>query len=273
MSARCPGAIAPIERPSACAPPAHAASCSRRPVERFSSPSALRLRCVRRCAYSSPRSSSAAETRTSESEPTPKRPPLARKLARIEHAVAEIGLGDRAQPGDGARRGDQLDLRRRRVRRVDQAPARIDRDRVVQELDRTLAVRGERILDLLHLLGDMDVHRPVRPALGDPRKVGEGDGAQRMRRDAELRIRKPGDRPRARLDEALEAVAVAEEPALALNRRRAAEIALGVERPAAASARCRSRRPPPRCARPSRRCCRKGARPARGAGSGTRRPR
>ena len=90
-------------------------------------------------------------------------------------------------------------------------------------------MRGERILDLLHLLGDMDVHRPVRPALGDPRQVGEGDGAQRMRRDAELRIRKPGDRPRARLDEALEAVAVAEEPALALNRRRAAEIALGVE--------------------------------------------
>ena len=60
------------------------------------------------------------------------------------------------------------------------------------------------------------------------RRSSERDGAQRMRRDAERRVGQAGDRPRARLDQALEAVAIVEEPALPRHRRRAAEIALCV---------------------------------------------
>jgi hypothetical protein len=69
----------------------------------------------------------------------------------------------------------------------------------------------------------------IGPAPGKPGEVVEGDGAQRMGGDAERRVRHPGDGARARRDEALEAVAAVEEPPLPGDRRRAAEVALGVE--------------------------------------------
>ena len=46
--------------------------------------------------------------------------------------------------------------------RVDEAPARVDRGVLEEPGDGAAPRPGEAILDLLHLLGDMDVHRTVR---------------------------------------------------------------------------------------------------------------
>ena len=90
------------------------APCCRRPAPRRTArvrstgraaASTLRARWARRCEYSSWRSSSGRPISTLESEPMPKRPPFARKSWRRKSAVAEIGLGDRAQAGDRAAAG------------------------------------------------------------------------------------------------------------------------------------------------------------------------
>ena len=86
-------------------------------------------RCESRCEYSSWRSSSATPISTLESEPMPKRPPCATKSGPRKSAVAEIGLGDRAEAGDRAARGHRRRLGVGHVGRVDQAPARVDRRR------------------------------------------------------------------------------------------------------------------------------------------------
>ena len=82
----------------------------------------------------------------------------------VEDAVAEIGLGDRAEPGHRAARGEPARLVVGHVRRVDQAPAPVDLGVVEQPFDRPRARPGEAVLDLLHLLGDVHVDRPVAGA-------------------------------------------------------------------------------------------------------------
>jgi hypothetical protein len=59
---------------------------------------------------------------------------------------------------------------------MDDAPAVVERDGVVEELDRTAPVRGEAVLDVLHLLRDVDVHRALGPALRRPPQVLQGNG-------------------------------------------------------------------------------------------------
>jgi len=54
----------------------------------------------------------------------------------VEDAVAEIGLGHRAEPGDGAGGGEADRLAGRHVRRVDQAPALRRAEGVHQPCDR-----------------------------------------------------------------------------------------------------------------------------------------
>jgi hypothetical protein len=175
------------------------------------------------------RSSSAAEIRTSESEPDAETPAHLQEARHIEHAVAEIGLRDRAEAGGDPASRHQIDLVRQGMGGVDQAPALIGVHRIEQEFDRTTAVARHAVLDLAQLLGHMNVHRAFRPALGGRAQIVEGDGAQRMRRDPKRRIRHGPDRLRARLDEALEIAGPVDEAALPGRRRRAPKIAVAVE--------------------------------------------
>ena len=79
-----------------------------------------------------------------------------------EDAVAEVGLGDRAEAGDGARWREPRGSRRRSSACSGQAPARVDAQAVEQERDRAGAEPGLDLLDLPHLLGGVDVHRVRR---------------------------------------------------------------------------------------------------------------
>ena len=89
-------------------------------------------------------------------------PAVRGKQRRWKDAVAEIGLGDRAQAGDGAAPGQRHGFGVGHVGGVDQAPALVDRGMAEQPLDRPRARPGEAVLDLAHLLGDVDVDRTVR---------------------------------------------------------------------------------------------------------------
>ena len=88
------------------------------------------------------------------------------------------------------------------VRRVDQAPARVDAGIVDEPRDRPLAQRGDAVLHLLHLLGGMDVHRALRVRGENFRERIRRDGAQRMRRDADARIGQRFQMPRERASSA-----------------------------------------------------------------------
>ena len=102
-SAALPAAMPAGPAPSAAAPPAE---CFVEQPAAGRAVGAGRARCARgcarRCEYSSWRNSSATPISTLESEPMPKRPPASRKRLAGERAVAEIGFGDGAKPGDCA---------------------------------------------------------------------------------------------------------------------------------------------------------------------------
>ena len=188
----------------------------------------------------------------------------------VEDAVAEIALGDRTEPGGRAAPCKRFRLRLRHVRRVDQAPAWIDVGVLKQPFDRTHAGEGERRLHLLHLLRGVDVDR----AVGHRRNGGKllrRDGAQAVRRDADIRTFSLRHGGLARREELREAVEVGDEAPLAGVRRSRRRNRHARRRPEAASCRCRSRRPRRECAPPSRRCRRRARRRCRDADSGIRR--
>src|SRR5918993_2993974 len=106
----------------------------------------------------------------------------------LENAVAEIGLGDGAQARHRAAGGDPQNLLRIEMGGVDQAPAPIDRSVIEQPRDGSPAGPCDAILDLLHLLGDVDMDRPG-PRMGhDLVQVLGRYRAQAVRRDAYHRI-------------------------------------------------------------------------------------
>ena len=78
---------------------------------------------------------------------------LGEEVRHVEQAVAEIGLGDRAEADDGLGLRDARAFAGVGVGGVDEAPVLIDLDRVHQQVDRPAAVRGEAVLDLARLLG------------------------------------------------------------------------------------------------------------------------
>ena len=142
-----------------------------------------------------------------------------------------------------------------------------------QPFDRARAGPGEAVLDLLHLLGDVDVDRAVRRQRGNRRRVRPasrraGCAARRRRRRRFKRANALRGSSRAAARSRFDIV---DEAALALVRRRAAEGGMGVEDRQQRQADAGVARPRRRCARPSRRCWRRGCRRGRGADSGTRR--
>ena len=190
---------------------------------------------------------------------------------QVREAVAEVGLGARAQDDAGAARGDGGDLLRRRVRRVDELPARVEASFANEPFDRPSAGRADALVDLAGLLGDVDVDRP-----------GEAIGERRQRRD---RCR-AGRAQRVDREPGIDAAAGARPGSVApprtsprptsesdagrrAGRRRRSPRARTA--PAGSSGRCRHRRPHRRAPTTSpadrRARCRRG----RGAGSGTRR--
>ena len=106
---------------------------------------------------------------------------------------------------------------------VDQAPVFVDLDGIHQKLDRPPAVRGEAILDLAGLFADMDVGRLAAPGRGGPFEIVEGEGAQRVRCDADAAAGRPG------FHQARIGIAVVEEAALGRRRRLSTKAALPIE--------------------------------------------
>jgi hypothetical protein len=83
-----------------------------------------------------------------------------RRVGRqVEHAVAQVGFGGRADHDGGALALHALQLGRRGMGGVHQVPAGIDVGVVQQPFDRALAGVFQAVVDFLRLLGDVDVHR------------------------------------------------------------------------------------------------------------------
>ena len=97
-----------------------------------------------------------------ESLPMPMRPPAAMNASRGKRAVAEVRLGRRREARDGAARREPGDFAFRHVRRVNDAPARVDVRLRQQPLDRPHPAPREAVVDLARLLGGVDVDRRVR---------------------------------------------------------------------------------------------------------------
>ena len=157
----------------------------------------------------------------------------------VEDAVAEVRLGDRAEPGHRPRAGEPRRLVGGHLGGVDQAPARA-RSRSGRAGTRPAGrrARPRPVADLLHLLGGVDVQR----AVGERRhQLGELCRAWWRAASAAPRRARVGGQVAARRlaqrEEAVEVVAEAaagRRPAAPRRRRRSCRA------PAAASGRCRS---------------------------------
>jgi hypothetical protein len=105
------------------------------------------------------------------------RHPRGEPAGHVGEAVAEVRLGARAEHDAGAASLHGLDLGWLGVGRVDELPAPIEQPLARQPRDRPRAGRGEAVLDLGRLLGDVDVDRPGE-ALGLARELGDRSGAR-----------------------------------------------------------------------------------------------
>ncbi len=115
------------------------------------------------------------------------------------------------------------------MRRVNQAPAAIDGGVFEQPFHRAPTRPGEADLDLLHLLGDMDVDGGASGHRDNGAHLIGGDGAEAVRSDADRRTGYFSNRVAACREEFLEAVEIAEEPPLTVGGGRTAEIAMRIE--------------------------------------------
>ncbi len=146
-----------------------------------------------------------------------------------EHAITQIGLGDGAEARHSSRFRQRIGLFRCEMRRVDQAPALVDRLMGEKPLHRSLAAPAKAILHFLHLLGDMDMDRAGWIARNERIKFFRRGRAQRMRRKAEHGLRQTGNRAPARLHQAREALEIREEAPLPRIRGLPAKAAMRVE--------------------------------------------
>jgi hypothetical protein len=113
-------------------------------------------------------------------------PARGRKLGRREQAVAQVGLGQRAEHHRRAAGENHRALRGVRMGGVHQAPVGPELDRLGQQVHGPAPGGGQAGRHLRGLLGDVDMHRAVRAQqlARAERHVGEhagGHGAQRVR--------------------------------------------------------------------------------------------
>ena len=113
---------------------------------------------------------------------------------QVAQAVAEVGFGAGAKDDAGPAGGHGGDLRRLGVRGVHELPAGVEQALAGQPFDRARARQGHAVVDLGHLLGHVDVHRPrvTLQGLGQGVQRGRRRGAQRV--DGHARVH-PWQRP------------------------------------------------------------------------------
>ena len=159
----------------------------------------------------------------------PEPPAGGQEVRGVEDAVAEIGLGLRAKPGDGARAGQRFGFGGGHVRRMDGAPAGIHRQRVQQIFDRAPAAPGDAVFDFRGLFGDVDVDWAAACERQDLADLFHRRGAERMGRYTDPGACSPLKMPPGALHQAGEAVDIVDEPPLTRSGRKPAEAAMGVE--------------------------------------------
>ena len=144
-------------------------------------------------------------------------------------AISKARLRYRAQADDGAACRHPPHLRLRDMGGMYQAPALIGRLRLEQPLDRAAAAPGDAVLDLLRLLGNMDVNDAAVGELRDCVELFRGNGAQAVRSYADGCAVERAHRFATRLDDAREALRIIDEAALARGRLPAAKAAVRVK--------------------------------------------
>ena len=194
------------------------------------------------------------------------------KGRRRKHAVAEIGLGDRAEARDRARARDRANLVRVDMRRVNEAPAPIDRRR-----DRTASAPDARRTTPRRRRPRRSARRYGCGSAARPRARRPPQAPRASRRAASAARRRRGPRSRARgapsARSAREGVEIVDEAALLGARGRAAEPRARIEHRQQREADARLGRGRADPLRHFRRGRRRARRRRRGEGSETRRPR
>jgi len=105
-------------------------------------------------------------------------------------------------------------LVRRHVRRMNEAPARVEPDFIEQPRDRAPAGPGEAVFDLLRLLCRVNVNRTGRRERDHARQLLRRHGAQAVGRNADVRIAQPRNCALRSLEEFRKAVRIVEKPPL-----------------------------------------------------------
>ncbi len=186
-SARQPSAMAPAGRAERLRATTRRGRVERLPHRHLQRP---RARCAlaraSRCDHSSWRNSAKGSMQVLESLPTPNAPPRIGVRACGESAVAEIGLGRRREPRDRAARGEAPRFVGGHVRRVHDAPARIESGVREQPFDRPRAAPRHARGDFAELFRRVNVDRRLARNQGDDRgELVRRHRAQTVRRDSE----------------------------------------------------------------------------------------
>ena len=146
----------------------------------------------------------------------------------IENPITEVGFGGGADAGHGSAASRARIFLGRHMRGMNQAPARIDGRMLEQPLHGALTAPGQAVIDLLGLLGDMDVHRRLGQhgvqACERGLEAVRRHGAQRMRSQAQGCLLRPGHGLQL-LQQGEHVVRAANEAGLILARRQPPEAA------------------------------------------------
>jgi hypothetical protein len=125
--------------------------------------------------------------------PDAPRRPASEPARELENAVAEIGFRRGTKTDDRVARGEPVGLLRREMRRVDEAPARVDLHDAVDPLEWRDAMGRAALGHLARLLREVHVNRHGGiDVVGGGHDVGEDHrvhGAHRVRRDPEANVR------------------------------------------------------------------------------------
>ncbi len=118
-----------------------------------------------------------------------------------KQSIAQVGLGNRAKADNRQTVRQPIGLGIAQVRRVDQAPARIDIGVVQQPFDRATPTPGDAVIDFTQLLGNVNVNRAAGGEREDQGQFIRGHGSQAMWRDADDGIAEAFDCGATCLDE------------------------------------------------------------------------